>query len=87
MHICVCTNKANPLKEKLSELRRLQKRYFPKFKLIQMLIVLKQKGCLNKYSGRTNKIQSSLVRNGRIFYIDQVKEGLLVENRRGPIAG
>ena len=37
-----------PIKETLAELRKLQKQYPRKYKAIQMLIVLKQKGALSK---------------------------------------
>lgn len=37
-----------PIKETLSELRKLQKQFPRKYKAIQMLIVIKQKGALSK---------------------------------------
>ena len=37
-----------PIKENITQLRKLQKRFSRKYKAIQMLIVLKQKGALSK---------------------------------------
>lgn len=77
-----------PIKETLSELRGLQKRYPSKFKLLQMLVILKQQGSLSKYAvaEQLGSSQSS-VGKWRTVYIEQGVEGLLVENRRGTKAG
>jgi transposase len=76
------------IKETLSELRSLQKRYPSKFKLLQMLVLLKQKGNLSKYviAEQLGSSQSS-VGKWRNIYIAQGVEGLLIENRGGKKVG
>ena len=72
------------IKESLSELRGLQKKYVSKYKVLQMLIVLKQRGAMSK-----DKLASSLgvsdksVHTWRGLYISGGIEALLVENRGG----
>lgn len=72
------------IRETISELRSLQKRYPSKIKLLQMLILFKQQGSLSKYviAEQLGSSQSS-VGKWRTIYITQGIEGLLLENRGG----
>jgi transposase len=77
-----------PIKETLPELRSIQKRYPSKFKLLQMLIVIKQQGSISKYAvAEQIGCSQSSVGKWRTVYIAQGIEGLLVENRKGTKAG
>ena len=65
-----------PIKETLVELRSFQKRYPSKFKLLQMLIVLKQQGSLSKYAvAELLGSSQSSVGKWRTIYIEQGIEG------------
>lgn len=72
------------VKEKLSELRTLQRQYPGKHKAIQMLILLKQKGPLSKddLAGMTGASTQS-IHTWRTIYRKSGIEALLQENRGG----
>ena len=72
------------VKESVSELRLYQQRFPSRYKVLQMLILLKQQGSQSKYrlaemlgSGHTS------VSKWRTTYLQQGIEGILLENRGG----
>ena len=72
------------IKETLSELRSIQKRYPSKFKALQMLIVLKKYGNMSKYVVAEQLGSSpSSVGKWRSVYATEGIEGVLSEKRGG----
>ena len=72
------------VKETVSQLRHLQKQNPSKYKVLQMLILLKQQGGISKYllAQQLGSSHSS-VGKWRTAYISNGMEYLLKENRRG----
>lgn len=72
------------VKETLSQLRQLQKQYPSKFKVFQMLVLVKQQGSISKYL-LAEQLGSSPASVGkwRTDYINSGIESLLKENRKG----
>lgn len=81
--------KSIPIKETLSELRSIQKRYPSKFKALQMLILVKRKDKqISKYALAAQLGSSpSSISKWRSIYCSQGIEGLLVEHRGGAKVG
>jgi transposase len=73
-----------PVKESVAELRLYQRRFPSKFKALQMLIIIKQQGCLSKYqlASLLGSGHSSVV-SWRRIYLKGGIEALLIENRGG----
>lgn len=72
------------VKETLSQLRQLQKQNPSKFKVLQMLVLVKQQGSISKYLMAEQLGSSpSSVGKWRTDYISNGIECLLKENRRG----
>ena len=77
-----------PIKENLTELRKLQKQFPRKYKAIQMLIVVKQKGALSKDAlavmvGASDRS----IQTWRSNYITGGMAQMLVDNRGGKKPG
>jgi transposase len=72
------------VKESLSQLRLLQKQNPSKYKILQMLILLKQQGCISKYllAQQLGSSHSS-VGKWRSDYVSNGLASLLKENRKG----
>lgn len=72
------------IREKLSELRILQKQYPGKYKAIQMLILLRQKGPLSKDDlAVMTGASTQSIHSWRTKYLSGGMEALLQENRGG----